>query len=232
MKFLAFFFLGLGLLLYNASCEKDSEIPDDVMQPELNFSMNCDQDSVFYVYGPDFYKIFLTLSNYCVTIRFSDTVTQDYLDSLIERNVEIDSICVYDEDKNIYYGYLKNGCNCEKISVLLKNLYSESKILCANPNYYFTETIAKGNPIDNRYDLIGIYDEFYVALKPGLLTSKLNSVVAKTNTKIAEAHGTYFVISADKNSDFNSLEMSRYFYETGYFEYSHPVFLMSAVAFK
>ena len=227
MKFLIFIIIGLGVVFLFTSCNKVDEIPS---QPEkLNFSMNCGIDSSYFYYTFDYDRIYLDISNHSVTIKFSDNVSNEYLDNLIKKNSEIDSISFINEDKKLAYGYLKEEIHCEGIEALLVSLYSEDQILCANPNFYLKETIARGEPIDDKYDLMGLTDEFLVQLKDGVPNSILESLISLTNTRLIKQTKIYSLISADKYSDYNSLEMSRYFYETGCFVYSHPNFLMNLV---
>ena len=94
------------------------------------------------------------------------------------------------------------------------------------------ETIARGKPIDDKYDLVGLTDEFLVKLKDGIPNSRLESLISLTNTELIKQTKIYSLISADKYSDYNSLEMSRYFYETGDFRFSYPNFLMNYVVCK
>lgn len=229
MKFLIFIIIGYGSVFLFTSCNKDDEIPSQ--QEELNFSMNCGKDSSYFYYTFNYDRIYLDISNHIVTIKFSDSVSNEYLDHLIKKNSEIDSISFINEDDKLAYGYLREDIHCEGIESLLVSLYSEDQILCANPNFYSKETIARGAPIDDKYDLMGLTDEFVVHLKDSIPNSILESLISLTNTKLIKQTKIYSLISADKYSDFNSLEMSRYFYETGYFVFSHPSFLNNARIF-
>lgn len=230
LKILIFIITGYGFLFLFTSCNKDDEISSQ--QEVLNFSMNCGNASSFFYYTFDYDRIYLDISNHSITIKFSDSVSNEYLDHLIIKYSEIDSISFKKEDKKLAYGYLKGGIHCEGIEALLVSLYSEDQILCANPNFYLKSTIARGDLIDDKYDLMGLTDEFLVLLKDSIPDSILDSLLSLTNTKLIKQTRIYSLISADKYSDYNSLEMSRYFYETGYFEFSHPNFIMSAVMFK
>lgn len=230
MKLLLFIIIGYGVVLLFTSCNKKDDNSRS-QQEELNFSMNCGKDSSCFYYTFDFDRIYLDLSNHSITIKFSDSVSKEYLDHLINKNSEIDSISFINEGKKLAYGYLKEDVHCEEIEALLVSLYSEDQILCANPNFYSKETIARGIPIDDTYDLMGLTDEFVVHLKDGMPNSILEALISLTNTKLIKQTKIYSLISADKYSDYNSLEMSRYFYETGYFVFSHPNFLMNASLF-
>jgi len=227
-KLLTYLIIGYTTLFSFTSCNK---IGDTARKQEvLNFDMNCNKDSSYFYYTLDYEKIYLDISTYCVTIKFSGKVTKGYLDHLIEKNSELDSISFINDDKNLVYGYLKKDICCEEIEDLLISLTLEDQILCANPGFYLIETIVRGIPINDKYDLIGLTDEFIVKLKEELPYSILESLISQTHTKLIEKKDYYSIVSANKYSDRNCLEMSRYFYETGYFEYSHPDFLMN-VAF-
>jgi hypothetical protein len=78
---------------------------------------------------------------------------------------------------------------------------------------------------------MGLTDEFVVSPKEGVPGSAVESLLNATRTRLVRTGPFYLVLSADKNSAGNSLEMSKFFYETGYFAFSHPNFLMNAVLF-
>jgi hypothetical protein len=228
-SFLVIAIILLSMLTYT-SCNDIDDKMDDI--EVLNFEMNCNQDSSLYYYTLDYDRVYLDISNHCVTIKFSGKVSTEYLNNLSKRNSELDSISFINEEKNIAYGYLKKDICCEEIIDLLISLTLENQIQCANPSFYLIETILRGTPINDRYDLIGLTDEFIVKLKDDIPDSILESLISQTNTKLIQKKEYYSIISADKYSDRNCLEMSRYFYETGYFEYSHPNLIMNTVLFR
>ena len=135
---------------------------------------------------------------------------------------EIDTITWISETDKFALGHLQKDTECEVVVALLEKLYSEDIILSANPCYYFKETTASGRPIDDRYDILRLTNEFTVKLKDGIPDAKLDSLIILTNTSFITKTEIYTIISTDKFSMFNSLEASRYFYETDYFKSSSP----------
>lgn len=162
-------------------------------------------------------------------MKFKDAGTEAYMNTLLENNPELDSISIIDSEKNIAYGYLKAAISCEETKTLLTRLTLEPGLLLANPNFTLKECVSRGSSLNDEDCLMGLTNEFLVKLENSSLTSKLTSLINLTNTKLIYQTESYTLISADKNSMGNSLEMSRYFYETGYFEYSHPNFIMEVI---
>ena len=68
-------------------------------------------------------------------------------------------------------------------------------------------------------------NEFLVKLKNSDDLSVLNATISETNTQIIRQSNVdpeVFIISADKNSMGNALQMANYFHETGNFVYAEP----------
>lgn len=213
----------LFILQLISSCKKsDEKYPGQV----LNYEMDCNTCSTFY-YTFNYEKIHINLCTFCVALKLKDAETETYRQTLIENYPELDSIRMIDAKKNIAYGYLKANISCEKIKTLLTKLSHETGIIAANPNYILNECLPSVSD-QNIHEscLMGLTDEFLVKLKASMEASKLISLIKLTNTRIVSQTELYTLISANKNSMGNSLEMSRYFYETGLFEYSHPNFIM------
>jgi len=74
-------------------------------------------------------------------------------------------------------------------------------------------------------------DEFLVILTYGTDLSDLNVVMQETNTKMVGVQDDGYIISADKNSKGDALQMANYFYETGKFLGAKPNFRGIVVAF-
>ena len=89
------------------------------------------------------------------------------------------------------------------------------------------DKVISGAPINDKYDLMGVSDEFCVRLKEEIPKEKLDSLLLRTKTKLFKETKIYILLSCDKFSCRNTLDMSVYFYETGYFEFSHPSFLVT-----
>lgn len=196
---------------------------------DLNYTMDCTIDSAYYYYTLDYEKVYLDISTLCVSIKFKDTLTNAYMDYLLENNPELSSISIIKPKQNIAYGYMKTDISCVEARTLLTRLTQETGILLATPNFISKECVSRGGSLNDGDCLMGLTNEFLVKLKNPNQTSKLASLINETNTKLVSQNELFTVISADKNSIGNSLELSRYFYETGYFEFSHPNFLVKLI---
>lgn len=218
------------------SCNYSDEEPTDLdlnyttdSTIDLNYTMDCTIDSTYYYYTLDYEKVYLDISTLCVSIKFKDALTKAYRDYLLENNPELGSISIINSKRNIAYGYLKADISCVEARTLLTRLTQETGILLATPNFISKECVSRGSSLNDEDCLMGLTNEFVVKLKNPNQTSKLASLINETNTKLVSQNELFTVISADKNSIGNSLEISRYFYETGYFEFSHPDFLMKVI---
>ena len=230
MKTLNYFIVVYILSRVLISCNQSEDIkPQDKV---LNYEMNCDKDSTYYYYVSLSHKIYLDLSTLCITIKFSDTVSEEYLNTLIEKNSELDSISFIIKEENLAYGYLKAEIACEEIKSLLKRLTLENQILCVNPNFLAKECTSRGNTSNDEDCLMGLSNEFVVENRNLNNLDRINSLVLSTKTTLLRYNQDYAIISADKYSKGNCLEMSRYFYENGHFGYCHPNFLVEIVFFK
>jgi hypothetical protein len=225
-KILTMAMSGIALLFSWTACHDGN---NDLL--EQKYSLHCSQDSTFYYYTVDYGRIYLVVSDYCITIKFSSPVSVEYLDKLEVENEQLDSVAWIRKSDCLAYGYLKTDLSCEDIEELLINLIEEDLIICTNPNFYLRETVDGGRPVDNFQDLMGLTDEFLVSPKEGVPWSVLESLLNTTHTRLVRTGPFYLVLSADKNSAGNSLEMSKFFYETGYFDFSHPNFLVNLVLY-
>jgi hypothetical protein len=225
IKKLSYYLLLSGIFLLNPSCKKDDVTPVHIK--ELNFSMNCGQDSACYYYTINYERIYLKISTYSLTIKFTDSVSIEYIDSLIEKNTGLDSVSSYETGSRnrLAFGYLNNRLDCNEIESLLISLNKEDKIACANPNFHIMNPDYDGGEFYKDYLLVGCTNEFVAKVRAGVSDKQLQTLLSETNTRLIAEYEIFNLYSADKNSSLNCLEMSRYFYETGYFEYSLPNFL-------
>jgi len=216
------------ILLILASCTKEEELGKI---DKLNYEINCVDDSTYFYYTNDYEKIYLELSTICITIKFTEKVNQNFFNYLIEKNIGLDSITYIVEDNNLAFGWLTSNFTCEETKILLLNLAKESKVSCVNANFTLLDDNDINSKNNNLDSIVGLTDEFIVKLKSSTPSSYLNSLVSETKTRIIKVTDLYYLISADKYSTQNSLELSRLFYETDKFEYSHPNFIMNAIPF-
>lgn len=223
-------FIVLSLSLLN-SCHKDEDNKPEV--DILNYAMSCYEDSTFYYCTFDFDKIYLDLHTRCVTIKFSDSVSQEYMDALVAKNCELDSISYVAPTGygNLAFAYLRPNIICEDIKSVLKSLTQEDRVSCANPNFITKESIANGVSPDDMDAIMGLTDEFVVAFQGSNLDS-IYAIAERTKTTYIQHNSIYVLLSANKNSLGNSMEMSWYFYETGNFKFSSPNFLATVQVTK
>jgi hypothetical protein len=218
---------GIAIFLSWTACQEKKDA-----LPEQKYCLPCSSDSSFFYYTSDNDRIYLVVSDYCITIKFSSLVSSEYLHQLAEENMQLDSVTWIRESDYLAYGYLRAELSCEDIEALLVNLVLSDQVIGANPNFYLKETVDGGRPVNNYQDLLGLTNEFVVQPKVGLPGSAMESLLYATRTRLIRTGPFYLVLSADKNSVGNSLEMAQLFYETGYFEFSHPNFLMNPVMYK
>jgi hypothetical protein len=213
-----------------ASCEKVEEFEKI---EKLNYEINCTEDSTYFYYTTDFERIYLKLSPSSITIKFTENINQKFLEYLVENNTGLDSITYILGEENLSLGWLSDNISCEDTKIILLNIAKENKVYCVNPNFILMNNEFYVKSQTNELDsLIVLTDEFVVKLKNSVPASYLNSLVSETKTRIIKVTDFYYLISAGKYSTRNSLELSRLFYETEKFEYSHPNFIMNATPFK
>lgn len=172
----------------------------------------------FYYYYDD--KIYLNELSNGLTLCFVDSATVKEKVDLISQYsflIPIDTSQYY---LSIYYIviYFKNietiQTAKEKISILKNN----AKIIQAN---LLLTT-------ENR-STIGLIDEFIVQPKTETTKQDLDQLVLQTKTKIVERNSfdtTAYILSVDKYSNGDAIDMANWFYETNKFVYSEPNFLI------
>ena len=94
------FFATISLLSLTSCNYEDNDLNENEL-------LNCICDSSFFYYTFNYERIYLCISTHCISIRFSKNVNKEYLYNLIQRNSELDSISIIDEEKNLAYGYTK-----------------------------------------------------------------------------------------------------------------------------
>lgn len=112
---------------------------------------------------------------------------------------------------------------CTQLKEIIEELQSNPAVAFSNLTFKGTFCIG-----DDCSDVMLYTDEFTVKVKDENDLSDLQSVAQETNTKIKEQHKLMpdvYVLSADKTSKGNSLQMSNYFQETGKFVYAEPNFI-------
>ncbi len=150
------------------------------------------------------------------TISFYDTLSIDTINVILKQY----------EGIHYTFNLIRTSCiivtvdtkNCSETDLLFLKIKKDGRI--SNCDKY----LITSDSLD-----LGIYDIFLCKLKNNSLINHLNDLVIKTNTKIVRYSnlGGYYLIRADKNSKGDALDMSNEFYESGYFEYAEPDFIMN-----
>lgn len=191
--------------LVSCSCKKDAPI-----------NSYCGER--FYYYQNE--KIYLNITNEKVTIGFNDTLSYQKMKNILNQYNFIEDLKqeqVFNNNK-LAMPDLIEGLNCKELENKLNGLKKNPEISYAN---LFLET-------KNKSALVGITNEFIVNLLDTNQFSELQSLAINTNTEILkqnEFQPDVYILSANKNSDGDALEMANFFHETGKFKFSEPNFI-------
>lgn len=213
----------------NMNFDKDStdSMNNNIDSANLFYTEKCARDSADFYYTFDYDKVYLIICTHRIFIKLTDSSSNQDLNNLIHKYHEIDTIAWLDFDDKTAYGYLPRGTECEVVKSLLIKLYSEDQILAANHCYYTASTIESGQPIYDRYHLIGLSNNIVVKLKDSIPETKLDSLVLLTDATLLRRGKIYSLVSTDKHSKYNSLKLSQFFYETNLFLFSYPNLIMT-----
>lgn len=185
--------------------ETDRQQPND----------NCTSD--FYYYNKDKIMLGSVLTDKII-IGFPDGYTLKQKSNFVAKSKLLKSI---DSEYNTGSAdatiiILKAGLTCAEVENLLTQLEEEPEVRYASPFY----TLVQGESI------MGITNQFIVNLKTNTSLEYLQQLITKTNTKLIEQIGDFtYILSADKASDGNALEMANFFSEQPKIESSEPDFL-------
>ncbi len=179
----------------------------------------CNQRYYYY----DSKKYYLTEIPYMGTISFYDTLLYDSVYNILKDFQGINLTNLDSQFKRNYLIVDIDSRSCHETDEIFEEIKQNHKI--SNCNKWLINE--KGNEI-------GIYDVFICKLKHDSLKSKMYEIINNTKTTfIRESrHHDYYMIRADKNSLDDALEMSNYFYESGYFEWAQPDFIGGIYFFK
>ncbi|MDR2815049.1 MAG: hypothetical protein LBB79_10425 [Prevotellaceae bacterium] len=211
------------LTMLTLSCAQGYELDDS--------ELGCDcKEELFYSYGDE--KIFLDsffLNDYLL-VGFSNQVKGEEILNFINETGMFHATGKSDIVRNSHesqHGLLLvqtiTPKTCTQLKGIIKQL--ESNPAVAFSNLTFNGTFCIG---DDCSDVMLYTDEFTVRVKDENDLSDLRAVAQETETKIKEQNKfmpDVYILSADKTSKGNSLQMSHYFYETGKFVYAEPNFI-------
>lgn len=121
---------------------------------------------------------------------------------------------------NIVIPVLAENTNENELRQIITELNKNKEIEYANPYYAYFDSI-----------VIGLTNQFIVKLKVTTTYTELEELVNSTKTTIGRQDKydkNIYIISTNKSSTGNALEIANYFYETRKFEFSEPSFLKTA----
>jgi hypothetical protein len=168
----------------------------------------------FYYYSSG--KIALTETFNKGVISFYDTLSADTMNSILKKYQGIHYLPSV--IKGTFTTVSIDSKSCSETSQLFSVIKKDPRI--SNCNKYMTG--------DNGLE-VGMYDVFVCQLKSSSTIDQLNEMVANTRTTILKYNPSlqFYLIRADKNSGGDALDISDKFYESGYFEYAEPDFIIA-----
>ena len=193
---------------------------DPPQQIELNYDFECSVDSFFYYYSGDDLQ-YLTLDHSKIVIVFTDSTSKEYLDYLALNSTQLDSVKYAIYGYRIAFGYLKDNTTCDMIYNTIINLNSDSMVWSINPTF-----------LDSFGDERIFFNQVLVSNSTSESYSQLMQLIKGTDTEIIKETRLYFAIWTDKYSTGNALSIANYFYETGYFDWAQPSFLVQVVPYN
>ena len=167
-----------------------------------------------------------------INLGFDSTVTDNQIKNFINSQTSItttDLNIIHSNSynypiKHVVVKLVKENLNCEEIEEIMLDIENNSIVRLVD---YTIMTDDCQSPIwqplgDECVNYTG--GLFYVSLESVNDRFKLDSITILTNTHIIDSsnfRSTYLIL-ADKNSKYNALKMSNYFFETGLFNWSEP----------
>jgi len=183
----------------------------------LCVSMNAQQVSEnFYYYQGE--KIFLQQRTDKIYLKFVQNVSKEQIKSIISNDTSLlaSGITLYDD-------YIPNSIIFEakggkQISAAtIESLKNRAEVISVNLLFQYNNAQQ------------GLTDEFVVKLKGTTSYGQLQALATKNNCSVGEENQfvkNQFMVKVSKTSNFNALQMSNLFYETGLFEFSEPNFVV------
>ncbi|MDR0565723.1 MAG: hypothetical protein LBG47_01590 [Prevotellaceae bacterium] len=218
-----FLIFGILFALSLLSCVPDYDAEGD--------ALGCDcREELFYSYGDE--KIFLDslfLNDYLL-IGFGNHVRSEKMLSLVNETGMFHVAGKRDilrgsegHEHGLMLIQTITPKTCTQLKEIIRQLESIPDV--AFSNLAFKGTFCIG---DDCSDVMICTDEFTVKVKDENDLSDLHALAQETNTKIKGQNALMpdvYVLSADKTSKGNALQMSAYFHETGKFVYAEPNFI-------
>lgn len=212
-------FILLGLIIF--SCTKENQ--------NQQSECDCRSELFYYTSGEKEFLDSMLLSNY-LTIGFIHSANNEEIISQINQHEIFKPITesnIFEQSEkylyNIVFVQTKSDYTCSEMKRIIQML--EMNSLIAFANLTFKSTLWFGGEYA---DIMAITDEFMVKIKDINDLSGFYSVLKETNTTIKRdslfGYKDVYMISANKYSKGDALQMSKYFYETGKFVWANPNF--------
>ena len=192
---------------------------------------DCKEELFYYYMDEKKYIDSLFLNNYLIVGINKQIQDADILRAIEQTGlfnpVPIDKIYHMPHDKkyNFLFVNTKVDKTCTQLKEIIKILEDISLVGFANLTFQGTFWLGF-----DRSDIMSYSDEFFVKVKNNTDLSDLYTITQETNTSIKEQiMEGWYMISADKNSKGNALQMANYFHETKKFEAAEPNFLNAKI---
>ena len=158
-------------------------------------------------------------------------VNEIYTKAVISFYDTLDAICVHDvlsDFPQLSYSANENY-NRWVIVDISSNSCSETEEILSSVRQKDEVTDCNMWLVGNTGDGQGVTAKFWCKFLHDSLEYKLAGLMEETNTQYLRKIGGLHFIRADKNSIGDAIDMANYFYETGFFEYAAPSFLVSII---
>ncbi|WP_146899234.1 hypothetical protein [Adhaeribacter aerolatus] len=218
--FLRKYWLGI-LIIFNLGCQLDYVEPlliqGQAGEADARKKPATDCSEYFYFYEQT--RVMLGEVNTSkIVLGFREGVTSEQKAAFIAKHPYLQSIQnelnTGSADATIVL--LTTGLTCAQVETVLNQLAKKQEIRYANPFFQ--------SPIDE--SLLGITNQFILNLKPGYTSEDLEKLTRRTKTRIVEQLGEgIFILSADKYSAGNALQMANKFSQFRQVASSEPDFL-------
>ncbi|WP_026462641.1 hypothetical protein [Adhaeribacter aquaticus] len=218
MKYINLPLILFSLIFVSFGCQKEYIEPKSLTEQTVidlpSRAENTPCKSYFYYYNQD--KVQLgNVSTKRVIIGFQDGFTTEQKNQFISNHSFLQNI----ESEN-HTGsadatviLLKEGITCSQVQAGLDLLKQSKAVRYATPFF--------SNDGSDR----GITNQFIVNLKSTSTLADLENMAKRTNTKIVDQLSNLtYILSADKTSQGNALEMANFFHENNKIDSSEPDF--------
>jgi hypothetical protein len=207
----------LAILISVFSCKKDSTNIKD----NTNIKDSCPPP--FYYYNNQ--KIYFSSYANRLTIGFTDSVDFSEAQTILSKYNDINPLTQPGllMDKTVAIVDINGNKTCQEAESIITKLQQDPNISFAARMFNYT-----GGTVE------GLTNNFVVSLFSLNDTIQLQSLAKLTNTKVVGPYPNLtntYILSADKTSKGNALDMANFFYENGHFQWAEPNFIVEGAFF-